>query len=100
MARLRQHRHHPHLRSPENAAGGQSDVQGGLLMPQPAQQNNNKIAAMQACIEHARALLESARAVQEVGHPNIAYHLAALTLEELGRRELIALQTITDTRPV
>ncbi len=55
---------------------------------------------MQACIEHARALLESARAVQEAGHPNIAYHLATLTLEELGRRELIGLQTITDTRPV
>jgi hypothetical protein len=24
-------RAHPHLRSPQNAAGGQSDVQGGLL---------------------------------------------------------------------
>ena len=55
---------------------------------------------MQACIEHARALLESARAVQEAGHPNIAYHLAVLTLEELGRRELIGLQTVTNTRPV
>jgi hypothetical protein len=31
---------------------------------------------MRACIEHARVLLESARAVQEAGHPNIAYHLA------------------------
>jgi hypothetical protein len=27
----RQHRHHPYLRSPQNAARGQPDVQGGLL---------------------------------------------------------------------
>jgi len=38
-----------------------------------------KRAAMQACIDHARALLDSARAVQ---HTNIAYHPATLTLEE------------------
>jgi len=54
---------------------------------------------MQACVEHARALLESARAVQATGHPNIAYHLAVLALEELGRRELIAVQRISETRP-
>jgi hypothetical protein len=35
-------------------------------------------AAQQACIDHARDLLSSARAVQAVGHHNIAYHLAAL----------------------
>ena len=69
-------------------------------MPKLAPQTDGKIAAMQACIEHARALLESARAVQTAGHPNIAYHLAVLTLEELGRRQLIGLQAITDTRPV
>jgi AbiV len=61
---------------------------------------SNKMAAMQACVDHARALLESARAVQRTGHPNIAYHLAVLTLEELGRRELIAVQMISETRPV
>src|ERR1700733_3355032 len=32
MARPCEHQHHPHLRSPENAARGQSDVQGGLLI--------------------------------------------------------------------
>ena len=69
-------------------------------MGQPAQANHNKIAAMEACIKHARALLESARAVQEAGHPNIAYHLAVLTLEELGRRELIGVRTVTDSRPI
>ena len=47
---------------------------------------------MKACVIHSRALTESARAVQVCAHPNIAYHLAALALEELGRRELIAIQ--------
>jgi AbiV family abortive infection protein len=59
-----------------------------------------KQEAMQACIDHGRALLNSARAVQASGHPNIAYHLATLTLEELGRRELIAVQTIASTREI
>jgi site-specific recombinase XerD len=35
MARPREHRHHPHLRSPENAAGGQPDIQGGVLIWRP-----------------------------------------------------------------
>jgi AbiV family abortive infection protein len=60
--------------------------------------NPQKRAAMQACINHARALLDSAKAVQASGHANIAYHLATLTLEELGRRELLAVQTIASTR--
>jgi AbiV family abortive infection protein len=59
-----------------------------------------KQAAMRACVDHARALLNSARAVQEIGHCNIAYHLAALSLEELGRRELLAIQTMASTRDV
>jgi AbiV family abortive infection protein len=50
---------------------------------------------MAACVGHARALLESADAVQTAGHPNIAYHLAALALEELGGRELMGIQSIS-----
>jgi AbiV family abortive infection protein len=53
------------------------------------------VAAMAACVNHARALLESADAVQTARHPNIAYHLAALALEELGRRELMGVQSIS-----
>jgi len=53
------------------------------------------VAAMQACIDHARALLESARAVQATKHPNVAYHLATLALEEIGRRELIGVQSVS-----
>ena len=52
------------------------------------QMDDTSILAMKACIAHSRSLIESARAVQESAHPNVAYHLAALALEELGRREL------------
>ncbi len=52
------------------------------------------IAAMNACAEHARHLIESADAVRNASHPNIAYHLIVLALEEIGRRELLAIQLI------
>jgi len=52
------------------------------------------VAAMAACVTHARDLLSSARAVQAAGRSNIAYHLAALALEELGRRELLGVQSV------
>ena len=57
-----------------------------------SQNDDTSDLAMKACVAHSRALLESARAVQMCSHPNIAYHLATLALEELGRRELIAVQ--------
>lgn len=44
-------------------------------------------ATMRGCVERTRALVASARAVQAAGHPHVAFHLAALALEELGRRE-------------
>jgi AbiV family abortive infection protein len=56
------------------------------------------LAAMAACATHARSLFESAKAVQASGHPNIAYHLATVALEELGKRELLQLQAIAVTR--
>lgn len=52
------------------------------------------LAGMNACMVHARDLLESATAVMAIGRPNIAYHLATLSLEELGRRKLIAMQSV------
>lgn len=54
------------------------------------------IESMQACIDHARDLLVAAKSVQDAGKSNIAYHLAALGLEELGRRELIGFQTVAN----
>ncbi len=58
--------------------------------------NPQLLAAMRVCVDHARALLESARAVQAARHPNVAYHLAALCLEEIGRRALLGVQAISE----
>lgn len=58
------------------------------------------LAAMQACVDHARDLLDVARAAQSGSKPHIAYHLATLALEELGRRELIAVESISAQRPI
>jgi len=52
--------------------------------------------AMAACVNHSRSLLVSARAVQGVGHHNIAYHLAALALEEIGKRALLGLRDMAE----
>src|SRR5881392_1408529 len=61
--------------------------------------DDKTVAAMKACVDHARALLDSARAVQAANHPNVAYHLAALALEEIGRRVLIGVQSLAVRRP-
>src|SRR6266478_500135 len=57
-----------------------------------AKPDEKLLAALNACVVHARHLLESAKAVQAIDHHNIAYHLATLALEELGRRELYRIQ--------
>jgi AbiV family abortive infection protein len=58
-------------------------------MPKP---DDDFIEALSACVVHARDLMESAKAVQATGRPNIAFHLATLALEELGKRELYRIQ--------
>jgi AbiV family abortive infection protein len=58
------------------------------------------VAAMDACVAHARDLLHSAQTVLAANHPNIAYHLAALSLEEIGRRALLGVQAISETATV
>jgi len=62
------------------------------------QTDPNLIQATSACSAHARALVEAAKAVSVAGHANIAYHLALLALEELGRRQLIGIQFIAKKR--
>ncbi|MCK6418358.1 MAG: AbiV family abortive infection protein [Alphaproteobacteria bacterium] len=47
------------------------------------------LLASRACLNHAKSLLDSATVVKHSGHSNIAYHLAALALEEIGRMELL-----------
>lgn len=57
------------------------------------------VASHYACIAHAKNLIASARAVQAINQPHIAYHLAVIALEELGRGELIGVQSIAAERP-
>lgn len=52
--------------------------------------------SMDACIKHAGDLIVSARAVQAVGNPHVAFHLAVLALEELGRRELYGIKSVAE----
>lgn len=52
------------------------------------------VAALAACVDHARDLIESAKALRLAGKPNIAYHLGTLALEELGRRELLGVEAV------
>lgn len=51
------------------------------------------------CIAHAKNLVASARAVQAINQPHIAYHLAVIALEELGRGELLGVQAVAADRP-
>jgi AbiV family abortive infection protein len=57
-----------------------------------AKPNEKLLAACDACVVHARNLVESAKLVQASERANIAYHLATLALEEIGRRELFQIQ--------
>lgn len=52
----------------------------------------------QVCLEHAEDLLASARLVFEGGRYNIAFHLAALALEEIGKRELYIINLLAAKR--
>jgi AbiV family abortive infection protein len=69
-------------------------------MPKP---DDELLEALSACVVHARDLMESAKVVQATGRSNIAYHLATLALEELGKRELYRIQeaskAVGDTHP-
>jgi AbiV family abortive infection protein len=57
------------------------------------------VTAHNACIAHAKNLIVSARAVQASEQPHIAYHLAVIALEELGRMELLGIQSMASDRP-
>ena len=46
-------------------------------------------ALRKACVTHARTLLECAKAI-EARSPHVAYHLATLALEEIGKSLLLA----------
>jgi AbiV family abortive infection protein len=62
-----------------------------------AKPDEKLVAACEACVLHARDLVESAKLVQSSGRANISYHLATLALEEMGRRELFQIQAAAAT---
>lgn len=47
------------------------------------------ISARSACLDHADDLLAAAKAVHDINKPNIAYHLATLALEEVGKAGIL-----------
>jgi len=52
-----------------------------------------------ACLSHAQDLLsESKRILDEKKLPNIAYHLAVIALEEIGKSELVAMNHLSQTQ--
>jgi len=48
---------------------------------------------MEACSSHARDLFDGAKLLREKSLPNLAYHLATLSLEELGKTQLIGMKS-------
>src|SRR5712691_9236610 len=63
---------------------------------------SNATRLRQLCLKHARDLIESAeRVLTNEGFPNIAYHLAILALEEIGKAGMIISRAVVaDTREV
>jgi AbiV family abortive infection protein len=51
------------------------------------------LQAMEACRSHAQDAYEAAKLLRENGKPNLAYHMATIALEELGKAQLIAMHS-------
>jgi AbiV family abortive infection protein len=50
---------------------------------------------IEACRNHAQDLYRAAVLLKEQGQPNVAYHLATLALEELGKAQLIGMRSMS-----
>lgn len=55
------------------------------------------IPLVQACISNAESLLNSAKEISKPGRNHIAYHLAALALEEIGKASILVARSVRDT---
>lgn len=53
------------------------------------------LAKLQACANQARDLLDAAHAVLKLGKPHVAYPLAIAAIEEIGKRNLVALSEMS-----
>ena len=51
------------------------------------------LKAMEACRNHAKDAFEGAKLLRQSGKPNLAYHLATIALEELGKSQLIGMRS-------
>ena len=51
--------------------------------------------AIQACLANAQKLIEAAKVTSTPGSCHIAYHLAALALEEIGKSSMVFMSAIT-----
>jgi AbiV family abortive infection protein len=51
------------------------------------------LKAIEACRSHAQEVFEGAKVLREKGMPHLAYHLATIALEELGKAQLIGMHS-------
>jgi AbiV family abortive infection protein len=51
------------------------------------------LKAIESCRSHAQNAYEGAKLLRENGKPNLAYHLATVALEELGKGQLIGMRS-------
>ena len=57
--------------------------------------NPDALKLIEACRNHAQDLYRAANLLKEQGQPNVAYHLATLALEELGKAQLIGMRSMS-----
>jgi len=58
---------------------------------------DNIINLIRACHSHAKDLLKAAKKILEDDQPNIAYHLAVLALEEIGKSSWVLMHYLAST---
>jgi AbiV family abortive infection protein len=74
-------------------AAGQSATAGDAVSPSSRAQSELQIR--QTCFDHASDLLAAAeRVVADPALPNIAYHLATLALEEIGKAGMVGARAV------
>jgi len=56
------------------------------------------VPLIQACLSNAESLLNSAKEISKPGRNHIAYHLAALALEEIGKASILVVRSVRPTR--
>jgi hypothetical protein len=74
----------------ENDQTGDTDKTGNA---------NRALKIRGACLDHARDLVAAAeRVIRDRGFPNIAYHLAILALEEIGKAGMVSCRAVVGGR--